>query len=247
VVEERKGLIGDLYVSRDFESAVNTDLLLSATLHSLICTPGVERVEGQLMLTNGPVERITPFAKYGQSYGRVFMLAELDESVSLPVLHPAPHKSRFMEWDSLRQDEAATVIASAYQGHVDGKINDQYRSWLGSRRFLGNVTQYPGCGQFFPAASQLVVDSTDKLIGVLLASAVAADTGHITQICVMPEASGQGLGYELMRRAMVTMREHGCEKTSLTVTGSNARAMELYHRIGFRAKRRFSAYVWEGF
>lgn len=246
VVEERKGLIGDLYVARDFESTMHTDLLLSAMLNDLIRAPGVERVEGQLMLANAPIERVTPFANCCQVFGRVFMFAELEEAQSLPALNSSSGV-RFEDWNPARQDEAAAVIAAAYQGHVDGQINDQYRSWTGSRRFLGNVTQYPGCGQFFDAASKMAFDVSDRMIGVLLASAVAADTGHITQVCVLPEACGQGLGYELIRSAMLTMRTHGCEKTSLTVTASNTRAMQLYQRMGFRAKRRFAAYVWEGF
>ena len=246
VVEERKGLIGDLYLARGVESAVNTDLLLSATLNGLIRTPGVDRIEGQLMLANGPFERAAPFANYAQVFGRVFMLAELGEAASLPA-SSASQEFEFTDWDPARQDDAATVIASAYQGHVDAKINDQYRSWLGSRRFLGNVTQYPGCGQFSGAASRIAVDRSDRMVGVLLASAVAADTGHITQVCVLPETRGKGLGYELLRRAMITLRQHGCDKTSLTVTGSNARAVQLYQRMGFRAMRRFGAYVWEGF
>jgi ribosomal protein S18 acetylase RimI-like enzyme len=51
----------------------------------------------------------------------------------------------------------------------------------------------------------------------------------------------------MIRRAIATMHEHGCEKTSLTVTASNAHALALYQRMGFRASRRFAAYVWEGF
>jgi ribosomal protein S18 acetylase RimI-like enzyme len=247
VVEDRKGLIGDLYVARDFETTAHTDQLLAAILSALIRTPGVERIEGQLMLAHGPVERAAPFASHAEVFSRVFMLADLDELQALPAVRSAADEYRFTDWDPAKQDDAAMVIASAYQGHVDGKINDQYRTWLGSRRFLGNVTQYPGCGQFFGAASKLALDGNDKVCGVLLASAVAGDTGHVTQVCVSPETRGKGLGYELIRRAMATMREHECDKTSLTVTASNTSAVQLYQRMGFRAKRRFGAYVWEGF
>jgi ribosomal protein S18 acetylase RimI-like enzyme len=33
---------------------------------------------------------------------------------------------------------------------------------------------------------------------------------------------------------------------SLTVTEANARAVELYVRLGFETKRVFDAFVWEG-
>lgn len=247
VVEDRKGLIGDVYVARDFETTAHTDLLLSSTVDAMIRTPGVERIEGQLMLANAPADRVAPFARNAQVFARLFMLADLEGVTSLPRAAPAAEEYRFTEWDGSRQDDAAMVIASAYHGHIDSKINDQYRTWLGSRRFVGNVTQYPGCGQFFSAASKLAVDRQNKVCGVLLASAVAADTGHITQVCVSPEVRSRGLGYELIRRALLTMREHGCEKTSLTVTASNAQPVQLYQRMGFRTVRRFAAYVWEGF
>jgi len=31
--------------------------------------------------------------------------------------------------------------------HVDGEINDQYRSRAGALRFLKNIILLPGCGQ----------------------------------------------------------------------------------------------------
>jgi ribosomal protein S18 acetylase RimI-like enzyme len=43
------------------------------------------------------------------------------------------------------------------------------------------------------------------------------------------------------------MLNHGCDRASLTVTASNTGAIQLYQRMGFRANRRFAAYVWDGF
>jgi ribosomal protein S18 acetylase RimI-like enzyme len=55
------------------------------------------------------------------------------------------------------------------------------------------------------------------------------------------------VGYELLRQSLLTLRDHGCRRVSLTVTAANRDAVDLYERIGFRTLRRFSAYVWEGF
>jgi ribosomal protein S18 acetylase RimI-like enzyme len=71
--------------------------------------------------------------------------------------------------------------------------------------------------------------------------------GHITQICVAPEVRGTGLGYEVLRRSLMTLQEHGCRKVSLTVTAANREAVDLYERMGFRTTRKFHAFVWEGF
>lgn len=245
VCEERKGLVGDVYVRRDFATADHEDALLSATLHALVATPGVERIEAQLMLLRGPFERSLPFSRHAAIYPRLFMLADLDETAHLA---PRVHASIvFEQWDEARRDESAQLIANAYQGHIDALINDQYRSFAGAKRFLTNVVNYPGCGCFSDAASLVARSHDGRLLGVILSSLVAEGVGHITQICVAPEAQGRAIGYELVRRALASLRAAGCEKVSLTVTASNTNAVRLYQRMGFRALRRFAAYVWEGF
>ena len=60
-------------------------------------------------------------------------------------------------------------------------------------------------------------------------------------------ARGCGVGYEMLRQSLGSLRDQGCERASLTVTASNSDAVTLYERIGFRTVRRFCAYVWEGF
>lgn len=246
VCEDRKGLIGDLYVVREHDSTANEDLLLSSILQALVSAPGVERIEAQLMMMRGPFERSIPYAKFGEVFPRSFMLADLED---VPRLEPSPAAARFRmdEWLPAEPDGVAMAIASAYHGHVDSRINDQYRSFLGARRFLGNVVQYPGCGQFYGPGSLVATDASGKVAGAILCSMVAADTGHITQVCVSPEFQGQGVGYELLRNALSILHAAGCAKTSLTVTTSNTNAIQLYQRVGFRSMRRFAAYVWEGF
>ena len=41
------------------------------------------------------------------------------------------------------------------------------------------------------------------------------------------------------------LADHGCRTVSLTVTTSNASAIQLYERMGFVNRRDFAAYVWE--
>ena len=139
------------------------------------------------------------------------------------------------------------LIASAYQGHVDSHINDQYRSYPGAKRFLMNIVQYPGCGKFFGEGSFVAEDANGRMCGIVLSSHVASDVGHVTQICVSNEWKGRGVGYELMRSAMLALSDGRCERVSLTVTASNTGAIQLYQRMGFRSTRRFAAYVWDGF
>jgi ribosomal protein S18 acetylase RimI-like enzyme len=76
---------------------------------------------------------------------------------------------------------------------------------------------------------------------------VAGDSGHVTQLCILPGIRGARLGYELMRQSLVRLVELGCTTVSLTVTCSNVDAIRLYESAGFQTRASFPALVWEGF
>jgi ribosomal protein S18 acetylase RimI-like enzyme len=246
VAEERKGLIGDLYVLERCRRPESEARLLGAALEALMRTRAVRRVESQLMLLAPGAERHLPAAAYLKRFERLFMAFEASRAAHL---QPRPETGALLDrWTERRQEEAAQVIAAAYRGHIDGEVNDQYRSAAGARRFLYNIVQYPGCGTFFAPASWLAVaPASGRLCGLCLASLVAPDVGHITQVCVAPAARGRGLGYELLRRSLVALAEAGMRKVTLTVTSANRSAVELYERMGFATLRRFAALVWDGF
>jgi ribosomal protein S18 acetylase RimI-like enzyme len=247
VCEEKKGLIGDLYVMKDFMSVEREQVLLGAVVDTLARTPYVQRIESQLMMLRNNRTMALPQRAYSHVYVRVFMEAELKGAAELPEKSPT-NTGPIEGWTERKQDDSALLIATAYQGHVDADINDQYRSPAGARKFLTNIIQFPGCGSFFQPASFVAVDpSSRKLSGLCLASLVHADVGHITQVCVSKAARGTGLGYELIRRSLQSFAAHGCRKVSLTVTATNRAAIALYERMGFRRTRDFTAYVWSDF
>jgi ribosomal protein S18 acetylase RimI-like enzyme len=173
------------------------------------------------------------------------MVRDLGAVHRLPP-HPSARHALIQAWSARLQEEAAHVIARAYQGHIDSQVNDQYRSLHGARRFLNNIIQYPGCGSFHAPASLVALDAlSGRMWGVCLASILSPGTGHITQICVIPEAQGRGVGYELLRRSLVALRESGCRRASLTVTAANTNAIRLYERAGFLTAHEFPALVWD--
>lgn len=246
VCEEHKGLIGDLYVRKQFRTADNEHRLLAAVVDHLIGARYVKRIESQLVLARSLDPTLLPGASYARAYPRYFM--EVDAAVGAKLPARALEEIVLDQWTERWQDETAHLIASAYRGHIDSEINDQYRSGAGARRFLFNIVQHPGCGKFFePAACVAVRDNTGKLCGASLTSLVAADSGHVTQICVAPAVKGQGVGYELLRRSLGVLALSGAKTVSLTVTSANRDAVRLYERVGFRIAREFSAFVWEGF
>jgi ribosomal protein S18 acetylase RimI-like enzyme len=243
VCEEGKGLIGGLYIGRRYRTIENENALLNAILDSMWRTPGTRRIEAQLMMLSSPLSRSMPNPRWCRTFPRKFFEVSLDAIRELPPREP---KVVIAPWSENRQDDAARLIAAAYAGHVDSHINDQYRSASGARRFLTNIVQYPGCGTFFAPAACVAVPATGRgLYGVCLTSLVAPDVGHITQVCVAPAFRGTGLGYELLRRSLLALADQGCRTVSLTVTTSNASAIQLYERMGFVNRRDFAAYVWE--
>lgn len=247
VVEEHKGLIGDLYVRPAWRTVENENRLLTSVLEGVVTGSQVRRVESQLMMLMPCVPRTPPGSEFLTPHERNFMLVDFDV-VPLPPSRPARWRIHTEKWSDHHQESVAQLIAAAYSGHIDSHINDQYRSVAGARRFLYNIVQYPGCGSFFRAASHVAFDLDHGcLCGLSLASIVGPESGHITQICVSPQVRGTGIGYELLRHSLVALKEHGCRRVSLTVTAANREAVDLYQRIGFRTLRRFSAYVWEGF
>ncbi len=173
-----------------------------------------------------------PDQSWFRAYPRYFFEADLESIAKLP-----PREIRAITispWLPKAQEQTARLIATAYKGHIDSQINDQYRSPGGARRFLMNIVQYPGCGTFFGPASFAAADLSGTLYGVSLASMVAAGVGHITQVCVAPSHQGTGLGYELMRRSLIELAVHGCRSASLTVTTANAQRQSGSIGMGFR-------------
>jgi ribosomal protein S18 acetylase RimI-like enzyme len=245
IAEDHKGLIGDLFVMERYRTWDREDRLLTAEIDALRLEERVKRVESQLMMLSSPLDRPLPYPHLVNVFDRTFMV----RVAGTPALQASPHEGRVLleAWRDERAPEVAELIGHAYHGHVDSEINDQYRSLRGARRFLENIVQYPGCGRFFRQGSFVGFDSeSGKACGVVLASLVADQVGHITQLCVVPEQQGHGMGYELLRASLQQLEEYGCRRVSLTVTSSNVSAISLYERMGFARTRRFGAHVWNG-
>lgn len=244
VFEEQKGLIGDLYLRREQRTPHLEGKLLSRVLDALMAS-GVRRVECQLIMA----DKLRPAGDTAEAYLTAFERNFMRLDMSAPLPPGRVRRSVYIErWSERCLEPAAQLIAIAYAGHVDSRINDQYRSPAGARRFLYNIVQYPGCGVFHrPASFAAFEAATGRMCGVCLASMVAPDCGHITQVCVTPWARGSGVGYELLRHSLNALALGGARRASLTVTASNSDAVALYERIGFRTIRRFTAYVWEGY
>ncbi len=245
VLEDTKGLIGDLYLREGYRTPDRENRLLQAALDPMMDNPQIHRIESQLMMLAYAPRRVMPCADRLSIFARNFMRIDL---LRAPLEEGRVRRPMYIEkWSDHYQDAAAQLIAAAYAGHVDSRINDQYRTTAGARRFLYNIVQYPGCGTFYrPASYGAFLAADGHLCGISLSSLVAPECGHITQICVSPSVRGTGIGHALLRQSLITLRQLGCRSASLTVTAANEDAVDLYESVGFHTVRRFSAYVWEG-
>jgi len=248
VYEGSKGVIGDLYVANGnrLPDARAVELrLLTHVIETLQQSPGIHRVEAQL-LAHDANALSRPFLETGfQRHPRLFMVLTLGKSghEEIPV-HP---EVEIRPWSEAQYQPSAAVITAAYRGHVDALINDQYHTLAGSLRFLNNIVRFPGCGVFDADSSFVALDRRAKtLIGLILCSRVRHDVGHITQVCVLPEYRTRRIGESLMAMTMGNLQKRKFTMLSLTVTEANARAVALYRRLNFDTKRIFDALVWEG-
>jgi GNAT superfamily N-acetyltransferase len=254
VYESGKAVVGDAFAIGDDAAAIEV-ALLEHLLPMLQHTPGVDRVESQLMLES---EALQPaFEAYEFfAHRRLFMEVELPDSRELlpgnslvrhaeEPLPQLPPSLKLTRWIAPHYQPAGDLIHRCYEGHGDSHINDQYRSVQGSLRFLHNIVRFPGCGVFDAENSFVVQDQrSGQLEAVALVSRVEPEVAHLTQLCVSPRRRGYGLGRMLLRHVATQLAAKHLQAITLTVTEANTPALQLYKNLGFRERLGFYANVW---
>ena len=251
VYESEKALVGDVFAMPSASQPESTPdverRLLEHMIELLQSSPGVDRIESQLLLRPHGTHRDTILNAGFEMYERLFMELELS---SVPAGEALPAGGldglELRPWRDSDFAAAGHLIAQAYEGHLDGIINDQYRTVSGSMRFLHNIVRFPGCGLFDPSASRvLAYRDREGIAALLLCSRVREEVGHVTQICVSPRFRRRGFAAWLLRECSRALRSKGFQALTLTVTRRNADAVALYHRCGFVTRQTFDAMVWE--
>ena len=257
VYEDSKAVIGDVFalpsglangldlstsdqaVGREVEES-----LLVRLLELLLHSPGVDRIESQLLLHRDG-EHSEVFLKAGfDVYKRLYLRRNLVSAGIEASIEVAP-ELELRPWHDSDLNAAGRLIAEAYRDHPDSRINDQYRSVQGSQRFLQNIVRFPGCGVFSPQASHVVIERESREpVALVLGSRVSPQCGHITQICVHPAYRRMGLGRMLLRMAAVQFQRQGMTDLTLTVTEANTKAVDLYESEGYTVAHSFNAAVW---
>jgi ribosomal protein S18 acetylase RimI-like enzyme len=252
VYEGHKAVVGDAWsLTADPDLTRQSNFaLLQRLLELLLYSPGIHRIESQLLLyDSGTIT--SPFVEAGFTTNpRLFMQLDLTAE-PLSRINGDPHLTlpadiELAPWSSNDYQASAALIHDAYCNHVDSQINDQYCTLHGSLRFLHNIVRFPGCGTFDSEHSWVLRHKPSRaLIGLLLCSRVAADVAHITQLCIARTWRGRELGATLLHHAIRHLTHSGANAITLTVTAANEAAVELYHRSGFFVRHRFDAMVYD--
>ena len=218
--------------------------LLQRLLELLLHSPGIDRIESQLLLHRDG-EHSEVFLRSGfEVFRRLYLRRSLVGELS-PARFDFGSDLELRPWHDQDLNAAGKLIADAYYNHPDSLINDQYRTVYGSQRFLQNIVRFPGCGVFVPQVSHVVVDRRRReVVALVLGSRVSAQCGHITQICVHPDYRRRGLARQLLRVAAQQFQRLGMTELTLTVTEANTRAIELYQSEEYGVAHIFNAAVW---
>jgi ribosomal protein S18 acetylase RimI-like enzyme len=259
VYEDSKAVIGDVFALPNGlaipgesqlemgKSGVGREVeenLLQRLLELLLHSPGVDRIESQLLL-HPDGEHSEIFLRSGfEVFRRLYLrrnLVGLDMEAGID-LEPDLELRRWQDQDL---NAAGRLISEAYRDHPDSLINDQYRTIHGSQRFLQNIVRFPGCGVFSPQASHVIMSRHScEPIALLLGSRVSAHCGHITQVCVHPDYRRMGLARLLLRIAALQFQKLGMTELTLTVTEANSKAVDLYMTEEYKLAHSFNAAVW---
>lgn len=110
---------------------------------------------------------------------------------------------------------------------------------------LGDVVSVEAAAYDFPWSERVFTDclrmgydcavqlTAGRVVGYLILSCVA-DEAHVLNLAIHPAFQNEGRGGDLLRRAMRQARRFGAVSIYLEVRPSNAGAIHLYHRAGFR-------------
>jgi ribosomal protein S18 acetylase RimI-like enzyme len=257
VYEDTKAVVGDVFADPDVApgTAGNgstgptplemEETLLKHLLETLQHSPHVDRIESQLLVHPSGLHEASFRTAGFELYRRLFMTRNLD-GFDRGTKIELPEGLEMRSWRDEDMQAASRLISECYAGHPDSRINDQYRTPIGSLKFLQNIVRFSGCGTFSSSVSHLITErGSREPVALVLGSRVSTHSGHITQLCVRPQERRRGLGRVLLEIAAQGFAKQGIREVSLTVTEANTSAVDLYRREGYEVTHTFDASVWE--
>jgi ribosomal protein S18 acetylase RimI-like enzyme len=243
LVNQAKGIIGALYVSKMNRSQEAVEELLSLTISCLKDSQNIKRIEAQIMPFHN-LNLTATFTQHGFGYYPRYYL-DLDLELNARMKQAAFTLGKIIPWDSSYIERAAEMTFLSYQDQTDSEICEDYRTKTGCEGYLRSLVENPGCGVFMPEASFIGLDAQGAPCGFVICCRISNGSGMIPQIAVHPSYQGRDLGNALMNYAFGRLKAMNFHTASLTVTKKNRRAFDWYQRLGFKIRKEFGAYVWE--
>ncbi len=244
LVNQAKGIIGALYVSRTNRSQEAVEELLSLTISCLKDSQNIKRVEAQIMPFHN-LNLTATFTQHGFGYyPRYYLDLDLGSS-SRARKTESSSAEKIIPWNSSYLERAAEMTLISYRDQTDAEISEDYRTKAGCESYLRSLVENPGCGIFMPETSFIGLDGQGAPCGFVICCRISSGAAMIPQIAVHPSCQGRGLGNVLMNRLLDQLKALEFHTVSLAVTKKNRRAFDWYQRLGFRIRKEFGAYVWE--
>ena len=132
VIEHFKGLIGDAFVSPAHRDGATEVQLVTHVLETLQATPGIRRIEAQLIHLDTAGVRSHFLSQGFQVHDRQFLFLSIPDADLNPVCSDS--LVEVIPWDARWFQAAGELILASYRGHVDSDISDQYRTQAGAAR-----------------------------------------------------------------------------------------------------------------
>ncbi len=135
---------------------------------------------------------------------------------------------------------AVRLLAHAYEGVSGAECfapTGRLEEWV---RYLRQLIDSPACGHFHREASFVAEHAAEgRLDGLVLTTALSADTAHVAQLVVGRAARGLGVGDALLTLACRAAIESGRRTMTLMVDEENVAARRVYERQRFSIRSVF--------
>jgi ribosomal protein S18 acetylase RimI-like enzyme len=156
--------------------------------------------------------------------------------MELDLRHPRPPAELppgffWLPWNPHLLEHHARVLCAGFAGETDALVFSSLASLPGCRDLMSAITTLPG---FCPAATWVAARS-ECCVGSVQGIIDANGFGGVQNLGVVGDHRGLGLGRALLLKALEGFAAAGARRAFLEVTATNAPAVRMYRRLGFRA------------
>ena len=146
-----------------------------------------------------------------------------------------PGGYHLVDWNDDLVEPHAEAKYQSFRFEVDANVFPCLGEREGCLRLMREIVRREGFLRqatwllAFAAANSSTVDYCGTIQGVR-----DGDFGAVQNLGITAQHRGNGLGTQLLHRALIGFRDSGLSKAYLEVTAQNTGAVRLYQRLGFR-------------